>query len=352
MSETAPSQTSSIEPAPQDVTTDSLPERPSRRPRKGPIGLIWHALVVKPLNWVWKVALGTWVNRMLLALTLLCGYGGWEIGAPLLGNPPLPLVPLVHLVPSVYGLQITEILRELPNNAAQLTVVMSGFHQAPEQHWDLALSELTDGYRCPVRTSVTPGVQLRESYLHREGNTLFVAGDFPSASGFWEFADVNVCWQGHSPITTSGGVLAGALPGFDAGNSIKGTLTRLLFLIHPIAEYENLQTSVRPTATTFRDDVWSAPLSAQFDSLSSQPISFSASNPVADAAGEAWQARKAFIAGILVGIATGALVTLLTDVLGAVDETETRRKKRRRRYAEKLAEAKSGTDDAPAPTSG
>jgi hypothetical protein len=164
-------------------------------------------------------------------------------------------------------------------------------------------------------------------------------------------ADVPICWQRDSPITTSCGLLSGTLPYVGAGTD-KGTLLRSLALSHPLLDYGNLQSSTPPTLESFQRVEWSSTLSENFVSQSAQPIAFTTSNSFVSCRSTVLASTEAVHRRHLLAIATGALVTLLTDVIGAVDESETRRNKRRRRYAEKLAKAKSETEHVPASATG
>ena len=75
-----------------------------------------------------------------------------------------------------------------------------------------------------------------------------------------------------------------------------------------------------------------------------QPLKFGHPPHRPNVAGLQWQSKKVFIGGVLLGITTGALVTLMTSVLGTADKSRKRRLQRRFAEAHGGKEANAGVE--------
>ena len=164
-------------------------------------------------------------------------------------------------------------------------------------------------------------------------DSYLIQGELPTAGvpGLPLFG-VYCYWIDGVAIATSGPYASASIPSVTAGLD-KGEVTRQLILAQPTSDY-SLQTQTPPALTEVQGWQWSGLLTHGTGSLSSSAIPLTAAN----VAGLQWQSKKVFIGGVLLGIATGALVTLMTSVLGTADKSRKRRLKRR------LAEAHGGKE--------
>ena len=305
-----------------------------------------HAKKAHPKARRYREAVVTWVNGSLVLASLVCGFVGWKLGA---ASPQAPATPatfevhvsalsLPHYRPPSH-IDVLTSLHQLGRNYTALGVVVSaGFPATTQVYWNINFVWATaqslapnicepDKADVPGMGPLTPPQMTTGSYL--------IQGTSPSASGPGEpLFGVNCHWNSKVGITTSGPYTTALVPAVDAGLD-NGELTRELFLDQHTVDY-SLQTESPPTLTYVNDWQWSVKLTQGAGSTSSSPIPLSA----ADLAGLQWQSKKVFIGGVLLGIAAGAVVALMTNVLGVVDNSRKRRLKRRR------AEAGHGTESA------
>jgi uncharacterized membrane protein YkvI len=135
---------------------------------------------------------------------------------------------------------------------------------------------------------------------------------------------VRFVWQAHKPVATNGQYLSASLPIISLTSST-GTVSSELIMPR-LVDY-TVQSGTPPNSTTSYSWDWTTPVSRPSNLIVlSSLISFVAG----DLAGLQQANRNAFYAGILLGVAAAVAVALLTNVLGAVDKTRRRRKKRQR----------------------
>ena len=227
--------------------------------------------------------------------------------------------------PDPHNIEIVASLSRVSTTETRLSLVASGLFDEPSPTigWTFYITGLT-GQPCSSLTASSSVPAMRTLRQSQTGTDSYeIQGESSRTAEAIAFVDVRVCWSHSSPIATSGAYLSAALPEIFAGED-QGSLTRVLSLPGNSLFQYSLQSGTPPSAINSHSWLWSSSLSQNIDSPSSSEIPVAAASIV----GLQWDNNKAFVSGILLGVAGGAVVTLITGLLGAVDEARKRRLRR------------------------
>ena len=300
----------------------------------------------------------TRANAALAVFAFGGGLAGWQLSPTLPSPPGVPETPevTVSLNPVPSDLQIVASLVGLRGDAARLTVTVSGLLRPPTPR----LASIIDftgltGYVCAAQGSHAPGRTLKTA-----NGSWLVENQSPVPVDGLAVVNVNVCWQHSAPISVHGPYFSAALPRVTdssdppaaglAGKKLthnkvpaqSGSLIRSLTL-YRLVDYSDQGPA--PTTETGSRWFWAGQLSQALGNPSASSIPVVASNLIALRQDAQRDDEDQFLAGIVLGTAAGALVTLVTGVLTVRDDTSPwkRRRLRRKKRATSVAAAAQPT---------
>ncbi len=265
--------------------------------------------------------------KALALLTLLavgCALGGWIYRPSSAAPPQIPNAPQLTIdFPKplhLQGLNITSHLMQTEGSQAKLIINAVGFLR-PKQAtvgWSMEVLGFT-GRFC------TPRLYIRQERIRTRpygDHSYLVQGTslIPAAASGGAFLVIHLCWSSGAPLTVGNSYFSAALP-FIFVPDQAGTLISFLELSGASLPSYSPSGGAPPTAVFATSWAWSTALDGIFESQADSRIPAVGSN----ASVIQKQNDKAFISGILFGIAGGAALS----VIAAVPVVNDRRKSRR-----------------------
>jgi len=264
---------------------------------------------------------GFTVFWILCALTVASAWAGFALEASVKGpvqapDPPRLIISFSPGSPAPLRLSIDSFL-EQASTQPELILTASGVFAQHQKisNWSINVQGFT-GYICPHQTAVN-AVRLPRGGPH--DYYLYGRAALSAISGA-PFVTIKLCWNSGAPLVTNGAYVSADLPAVLAPMGQAGTVTRILVLSHPPMSDYTPAGGVLPAVASGQGWFWNSNIS---DSLESQgrfdiPV-IASSLPGLEHAN-----RLALYAGILFGIAGGALVSLLPALHDAVERRNTK----------------------------
>lgn len=257
-----------------------------------------------------------WIVVLILAGMTIASFA-WGFALQPTKNTPaeVPNPPVLNLSfqlgrPS--NLSVYSFLKQANSQRTELVMDAVGSFASSQRttRWTLSVLGFT-GYLCTKQAAAArliPMPGLSRDY-EVDGHSRI-----PTTNGR-PFLVISLCWNNGSPLITNGAYISAALSPILVAAGQSGTVTRSLVLSGTSLSSYSLAGGIAPTETTARSWVWTDNLSGSFQSQARAEIPIIASS----LPGIQRDNRDIFFSGILLGIAGGALVSIVPALLSAFD---------------------------------
>lgn len=256
-----------------------------------------------------------WVGIVTLAI-LIVGLSlfGWSLRPASGGFPQLPSPPQLFPAQSSGPQQYTVNLTRTGDDSATLLVTSLLPPTGPS--WTLYVNDLGSGRLCtptgdiPVFGGGSSYKVLPEHLVRRSPATVTTGLSHVVAIDGRGTLYVELCWSAEAPVQTNGAYLSARIPLLlpyapNEADAAPDRVTRQLNLGSGYSGDYNIQSEVHPTSVTSGGWQWSP------RTPGAVPISFTAVN-TSDTQHDSYQA---FLSGIVFGVAGGALIALVQELV-------------------------------------
>jgi hypothetical protein len=250
---------------------------------------------------------------VLVVICVVLGVFGWSLRPQSGGFPTVPED--ITLAVTATGLMpITETLIRTAGNGSQLELLGGGpqFPPSTEGGWTLLIDDLGTGRVCTPSTYTYIQAASSSTVLPQFRVTHpFIPSTDPYANPHWtQVASsgpfyVELCWSSGGPVSLGGSYLSAQFPPVSSSPSTVAVTPILNPDGGDTANY-TIQSTTAPTGSTPNSWSWSTRASA------SETIHLSAVNT----SGTQHDTYRGFLSGVAFGIAGGALITLIQELVG------------------------------------
>lgn len=266
--------------------------------------------------------MGNYISRLhlvgiatLAALTVALALFGWSLRPSSGGFSTVPNDLALFVTKSTGGLSFTETMSHSGADGSALEISSVGLPEVPQHgRWTFVIDNLGAGRLCTPRALVSDqggiATALAPQHLIRHfpmGNLLLGKQDYSGVEGRGTFY-VRLCWPSDGPVAKNGAYLSARFPALSVfvPNDSVGVTRRLNLGSLDASDYA-VQSLHQPTSVTQGGWQW-APRLTQ---ILPQPLNFAA----VDTSETQHDSYQAFLSGVLFGVAGGALVALIQELV-------------------------------------
>ena len=265
----------------------------------------------------------------LLVLTVALGLVGWSIRPSSGGFASVPADMQLFIPTAAPALAFTESIS--PASSGGTVLALEGTPQitdvVPTQPFTLVVNNLGDGRLCTpsVLTNDQLGlaVHLAPQHARKSAGLAFVTlgKNLPITISGRGYFYVRLCWPSNGPVSLNGAYLSARFPPtevFGATKDAPGIVRQLTLGSSDATTADfNVQSLQNPTSVTDSAWMWSARSAAALG----QALAFTAVNT----SETQHDSYDAFISGIFFGVAGGALVSLVAELVAPFRPRQERR---------------------------
>jgi hypothetical protein len=262
---------------------------------------------------------------VLVVICVALGLFGWTLRPQSAGFPTVPENSSIFVTDAGVTKVYTSLGR-LADNGAQLTLLSfqssstSAVTPAPSQHWSVEIDNIGRGHICTPRYYVTGDggalEKLGKARITHPVLPTVTPGPVPyrtlvTSSGLLY---LRVCWPSGGPISLNGSYLSAQFPPENTETFSPIEVTRVLYPNAGDTADFVIQSPSEPSSV--QPDSWQWPARVALGN----PLHLSAIN----VSGTQHDSYRAFLSGIVFGIAGGALISLVAELVGPLSRRRER----------------------------
>jgi hypothetical protein len=260
----------------------------------------------------------------LLVFTVGFGLAGWAIRPASGGFAAVPADLELTLTKAPPALTFTESMAASGDEGAVLAITAIGLPDSvPVGPWTLLVKNLGVGRPCTPRYATVEYKRVRiippSVEQHVTDRNLSRSESYTRITGSGPFY-VQLCWPSNGPVSSNGAYLSARFPvTYVLVPRDSQPITRQLNLGSLDAADYAIQSLQQPTSVT--QDGWQWDVAPTYSAYQPEPLSFSAVNT----SETQHDSYDAFLSGIAFGVAGGALVSLMAELVAPFRSRQERR---------------------------